>query len=276
MMKNNTTTHITILLLLLLTPTSESPRAVPPLPSTIPSTLQQCFWGLSVQSTTTGEELIGIRSHHLFTPASTLKVVTTASALSMLPPEQRIPTQLHTNGTLQGGTLKGDLIIIGAGDPHSAPATFGNRPLLFLKEATKALKERHSPHRGPDYSTHPSLRLPKPKAPLARLRYGQPLRCRSLRPQLPRQRLHHQPNRVRQKGLHQPSRAWATPYTTLPNNLTPHLRLPSSSPPFPTRWLLRHHRCLPSPRPQSTHQRCHTPPSPLPSTAVAPTPSAMA
>lgn len=74
-------------------------------------------------------------------------MVTTASALSMLPPEQRIPTQLATNGTLQGGTLKGDLIIIGAGDPSlGSRYLWKTDPLLFLKEATKALKEKGIRH----------------------------------------------------------------------------------------------------------------------------------
>jgi len=52
-------------------------------------------------------------------PASVLKVLTTATALDKLGPDFRFRTTVHTNGSLQpDGTLLGDIILIGRGDPN--------------------------------------------------------------------------------------------------------------------------------------------------------------
>ncbi len=50
-------------------------------------------------------------------PASCLKVVTTAAALHLLGPESRFQTHLAYDGVVQNGVLKGNLYIIGGGDP---------------------------------------------------------------------------------------------------------------------------------------------------------------
>ena len=51
-------------------------------------------------------------------PASSLKVITTASALAALGKDYRYKTQLAYTGTIQpGGILNGDLVIVGFGDP---------------------------------------------------------------------------------------------------------------------------------------------------------------
>jgi len=54
-------------------------------------------------------------------PASILKVVTTAAALHYLSPEYRFHTNALYNGGLTAGTLQGDLIIQGRGDPKLTP-----------------------------------------------------------------------------------------------------------------------------------------------------------
>ena len=51
-------------------------------------------------------------------PASNLKVVTTATALQLLGPEHRFETQLQLDGRVStDGTLEGNLILVGGGDP---------------------------------------------------------------------------------------------------------------------------------------------------------------
>ncbi len=50
-------------------------------------------------------------------PASTMKLVTTAAALELLGPDYRWTTGLFVDGKLKNGTLKGDLILKGGGDP---------------------------------------------------------------------------------------------------------------------------------------------------------------
>ncbi len=50
-------------------------------------------------------------------PASTMKLVTTYTALGVLGPDYRWPTEMHVTGNITGGTLYGDVIIRGYGDP---------------------------------------------------------------------------------------------------------------------------------------------------------------
>ena len=50
-------------------------------------------------------------------PASTMKLLTTSAALDLLGPSYRWATKIFLNGPLQAGTLKGDLVLRGSGDP---------------------------------------------------------------------------------------------------------------------------------------------------------------
>ena len=50
-------------------------------------------------------------------PASTMKLLTTIAALDLLGPSYQWETKIYLNGTLKAGTLKGDLVFKGSGDP---------------------------------------------------------------------------------------------------------------------------------------------------------------
>lgn len=65
----------------------------------------------------TGEVLIDENSNKSLIPASCLKVVTTAAALHILGPESKFQTDLTVDGVIEEGSLKGNLIILGGGDP---------------------------------------------------------------------------------------------------------------------------------------------------------------
>ena len=56
-------------------------------------------------------------SDTLFTPASNMKMFTSAMALKKVGPDYRFHTRLYTNGRIRGEVLKGDLYIKGFGDP---------------------------------------------------------------------------------------------------------------------------------------------------------------
>lgn len=56
-------------------------------------------------------------SDTLFTPASNMKMFTSAMALKKVGPDYRFHTRLYTNGKIVGTVLKGDLFIKGFGDP---------------------------------------------------------------------------------------------------------------------------------------------------------------
>jgi len=63
----------------------------------------------------------GYNAHQSLIPASSLKVVTTASALGILGADYKWETYLEYDGVIENGVLKGNLYIVGSGDP-----TFGN------------------------------------------------------------------------------------------------------------------------------------------------------
>lgn len=64
-------------------------------------------------------------------PASTMKLVTTYAALGVLGPDYRWPTEVYTTGQVVGGTLQGDVIIKGYGDPDFKEADL-NQMLQML------------------------------------------------------------------------------------------------------------------------------------------------
>lgn len=75
-------------------------------------------FGLVVQPLGKG----ALRVDHLgaqpFNPASTMKLVTTYAALSMLGPQYRWTTRFYLTGPIRDGVLHGDLVLQGGGDPH--------------------------------------------------------------------------------------------------------------------------------------------------------------
>ncbi len=75
-------------------------------------------WGIEFADANS-KVLLAVNPDKPFRPASVLKVLTTAAALERLGPDFKFRTAVVTNGTLQpDGTLFGDIILIGRGDPN--------------------------------------------------------------------------------------------------------------------------------------------------------------
>ena len=74
-------------------------------------------WAVDVRSLDTGETLYQRNQDRLMMPASNLKIVTLAAAADTLGWDYRFPTSLETSAPIEAGTLKGDLVIRGGGDP---------------------------------------------------------------------------------------------------------------------------------------------------------------
>lgn len=86
--------------------------------------------GVLVQDVASGKTLLATNQGTAFSPASTMKLVTTDAALELLGPTFTWKTQAYANGTQSGDVLQGDLILKGGGDPKLVLENFW----LFLRQ----------------------------------------------------------------------------------------------------------------------------------------------
>lgn len=80
--------------------------------------LQRAHVGLKVVVAETGEVLYERSAERRFIPASNVKLLTAAVALDELGPDHRWTTRLYAGGPIREGALRGDLWIVGDGDPR--------------------------------------------------------------------------------------------------------------------------------------------------------------
>lgn len=98
------------------------------------------FWGVYVQDLDAGRLLYSRNEDKTFMPASNQKLLTTATALDVLGSAYRYQTTLHLDGEIQGGVLRGDLILEGSGDPTFGSGRFGEGdPLRHWADSLAAL-----------------------------------------------------------------------------------------------------------------------------------------
>ena len=74
-------------------------------------------WGVLVVSLTRGDTLFALDADSALQPASNMKLFTTALALDQFGPSHQFRTEVLRTGEVTGGTLHGDLVIRGDGDP---------------------------------------------------------------------------------------------------------------------------------------------------------------
>jgi D-alanyl-D-alanine carboxypeptidase/D-alanyl-D-alanine-endopeptidase (penicillin-binding protein 4) len=96
--------------------------------------------GLAVWSTAQQRWLHAINADTLFSPASTLKLVTTATALDLYDPDWFPHTDLELRGRLEGRKFTGRLVAKGYGDPNIS-GRFYPDPLFVLRSWGKSLRE---------------------------------------------------------------------------------------------------------------------------------------
>ena len=94
-------------------------------------------WGVDVLALDRNERLYARDPDVLLTPASTMKLVTLAATAERLGWEDRFETALLTAAPIRDGTLQGDLVVRGAGDPTINAPGAGN---LFVDWAHELRK----------------------------------------------------------------------------------------------------------------------------------------
>jgi D-alanyl-D-alanine carboxypeptidase/D-alanyl-D-alanine-endopeptidase (penicillin-binding protein 4) len=95
--------------------------------------LEHSFWGVLVKSLAVPEPsdgrdtLYSLNARKLLMPASNMKIVTLAATVDRLGWDYEYETRLLAAGPIEAGTLRGDLIVVGPGDPsiggRDGPAT---------------------------------------------------------------------------------------------------------------------------------------------------------
>lgn len=95
----------------------------------------RAHWGIAI-TTLDGQPIFGLDEAKLFRPASSAKLFTTAATLAILGPESSVMTGIYGDFDKETGTVSGDLVLVGAGDP-----SFGTGDLPYRRlssEGTEA------------------------------------------------------------------------------------------------------------------------------------------
>lgn len=96
--------------------------------------------GVLVVDVKTGKTIDSYRAGNMLPTASTMKVVSTCTALELLGADYRWSTYLETDGEIVDHTLVGDLYVRGTGDPTLGSSRFGGTAVLA--EWVERLKEQ--------------------------------------------------------------------------------------------------------------------------------------
>jgi len=77
---------------------------------------QPSDWGYCVLDQETGEVLAAQNADHLFDPGSTMKTYAVSTALRLYGSDYRFHTPVYRAGSVTGGALNGNLVLVGSGD----------------------------------------------------------------------------------------------------------------------------------------------------------------
>ena len=96
-------------------------------------------FGMSLRSVKMGKEIGNINGNEMFTPASTLKTLTTAAAIHFLPLNYEPKTEITVLGDIKKRTLTGSLKIRGEGDPNIS-ARYYDDPFYMLNAMVDSVR----------------------------------------------------------------------------------------------------------------------------------------
>ena len=90
----------------------------------------RALWGVRIESLRDGRVVYARNSDKLVVPASNMKLFTMAATAQRLGWDFTFETRLEAVGTITDGTLDGDLIVVGGGDPSIDSVGFGPAPVF--------------------------------------------------------------------------------------------------------------------------------------------------
>ncbi len=93
---------------------------------------------VSIRSLSSGQQIYDHFSEMNLPPASTLKLVTTATAFEYLSGKYRFETMIYSNGRVVNGKVMGDILLEGIGDPTFGSSRFKENP---FEQVLRTLKE---------------------------------------------------------------------------------------------------------------------------------------
>lgn len=106
------------------------------------TTFRMAHWGILIMDPDVGDTLVSINADKLFMPASNQKLVTGATALTLLGPTYRWRTPVLLRGTVRSGTFRGDVVLVGSGDPTWSEAFHDDEALAAFTPIADALAAR--------------------------------------------------------------------------------------------------------------------------------------
>src|SRR5688500_10467256 len=74
-------------------------------------------WAVDIRAVDARQPLFSLNAGKLMMPASNMKILTLAAAAETLGWDARLTTTLETSAPVEGGVLRGDLVVRGEGDP---------------------------------------------------------------------------------------------------------------------------------------------------------------
>ena len=78
---------------------------------------ERSFWSVLVRPAASGDDLYSLNAGKLVMPGSNMKIVTLAAAAELLGWDYRFETKVVSVAPVDQGVLRGDLVVIGGGDP---------------------------------------------------------------------------------------------------------------------------------------------------------------
>jgi D-alanyl-D-alanine carboxypeptidase/D-alanyl-D-alanine-endopeptidase (penicillin-binding protein 4) len=110
------------------------------------SKFRSAQWGVLIVDPERGDTLYSHNAGKLFMPASNQKIITGAVSLAQLGPSFRFGTTFIAMGSIGDGTLQGDLVVNGTGDPSLADDLTNRNPMAPLLAIADSLGARGIRH----------------------------------------------------------------------------------------------------------------------------------